>query len=133
MAVTEDNEKFREDPDWVYQLEDIAALGRPPNRGWARIGCGIYGALILLLIARPYLFGKVVRLHGRFGWSSNPITVAGSGAVAFGVFLVGLAGYVHFLCYWPYRNSLVSGGGKLVSFLVAAGGFAFFMWKMIVK
>ena len=116
---------------WQYQMEEIADLWCPPDRPWARTGCGIAGAIALALVALPYFFGKPVRISKP--WTAQgPLIVAGTPALAFGGSLAALAVFIHFLCFWPYRNTSVCATGKVLAFVVWALSFGYYMWELVV-
>lgn len=118
---------------WRQQLAEFMAIGCPPDSARVRLWGGILAPLLLLGFAIPYFLGKTLRLYGRLGRSFGPVLVTGSGAVAFGVMLASVASYLHFQCFWPYKDEWMCAWGKFTSFLVGLISLGFLVLNLLAR
>ena len=61
----------------------------------------------------------------------HPLVVTGFPAQALGIAWIAGAAYLHFHFFWPYRNAVICGLGKLISFGVGIGFLTRFLWALV--
>ncbi len=121
-------------PHLPFWLADLLAeiAGSPPNTYWTRIGGGVVAPLVLALLSLHPFLTRTVRMYSKANPVEPAVTGTGSVAVLLGMAILCGAAFLHFHFAWPYRNEMVAGLGKLLSFVVGAVLAAAFFWKMAV-
>lgn len=92
----------------------------------------ILGLVVPIPVA-IYAFACIISRHAVFGGGRGPgMEVVGTGAIAYGLMVLGFALFGHFHCFWGEceDKEAVAVIGKVSSFLLAVGGLGTLLWKI---
>lgn len=118
-------------PFWLRNL--LANVSGSPSTFWTRFLGGIVATAIIALLSLHPILTRTLRMYTK----THPLVpfqiATGSVAVLFGLIVLSAAAFLHFHFAWPRRSYVVSGFGKIVSFLVGTVLAIVFIWKLFAR